>query len=200
MKISIFILLFCLFFSNHSQAQEEIFASNAEEIISALLRTKPNRPKFKTRSIQYSKIPRARAIKIIKKNALGNLVKKEIALTTREKDNKINLKILFDFDSDLIRAESFNLLDELGIALSRREFKKKLIVISGHTDSDGDENYNLKLSYMRANAIRNYLVANHGVSSQLKVVGYGEQIPLVKNISLNNKQINRRVEISTAIQ
>lgn len=69
------------------------------------------------------------------------------------------------------------------------------ICIKGHTDSDGSEDYNIKLSQRRANQIKDYL-CKIGEIDPLRVVaeGYGETRPLVPNDNEENKRKNRRVE------
>ena len=68
------------------------------------------------------------------------------------------------------------------------------VEIGGHTDSTGDEAYNLDLSRSRAEAIMAYLI-EHGVeASRLEARGYGELYPIEDNDSDAGKQANRRVE------
>ncbi|MBM78951.1 MAG: hypothetical protein CL846_10765 [Crocinitomicaceae bacterium] len=68
--------------------------------------------------------------------------------------------------------------------------------ISGHTDSDGDEDDNLILSTNRANAVVDWLI-NRGISKdRLSYVGYGEKRPIVENSSETNKAKNRRTELT----
>ena len=67
------------------------------------------------------------------------------------------------------------------------------VEIQGHTDSDGSNASNLRLSQRRAQSVVDYLV-QHGISKQqFKAKGYGEEVPLVPNTSKENKQKNRRV-------
>ncbi len=69
------------------------------------------------------------------------------------------------------------------------------ITIIGHTDSDGNETENQKLSEKRAEAVALYFITNYEISkSRLKTKGYGETLPIVDNDSEENKQQNRRVE------
>ena len=73
------------------------------------------------------------------------------------------------------------------------------MIINGHTDSDGKDKYNLRLSLNRAGAVKKYLMDHYNVSrDRLKVMGYGECMPLKPNTSEKNKQLNRRVEIVVA--
>lgn len=107
-----------------------------------------------------------------------------------------NLKVEFDFNSANIRNESYSLLKELAHALKDNALAKKQITIAGHTDTTGDDAYNMQLSVKRAQAVKEYLVAQHGVASKkLKVLGFGEAMPVIDNKSKNNRQLNRRVEI-----
>ena len=107
-----------------------------------------------------------------------------------------NLKVEFDFNSANIRKESHALLKELASALKDKALAKKQITIAGHTDTTGDDAYNMQLSVKRAQAVKNYLVAQHKVpSAKLKVLGFGETMPVIDNKSKNNRQLNRRVEI-----
>jgi outer membrane protein OmpA-like peptidoglycan-associated protein len=106
---------------------------------------------------------------------------------------KINDTILFDYNKATIRQESYGLMDEIArVILDNPQITK--IRVEGHTDSDGNDAYNLKLSQARAESVVNYLTAAGVVRSRLDPVGFGEARPLVANDTDANKQINRRVE------
>lgn len=67
--------------------------------------------------------------------------------------------------------------------------------ISGHTDSAGKEEANLKLSQDRADAIKQYLVAEFKVDdNRIEAIGYGSSKPIVTEVTDEHKQFNRRVE------
>ena len=70
------------------------------------------------------------------------------------------------------------------------------IEIGGHTDSDGSTSSNQRLSEKRAGAVGQYLQAKGVTASRMKIVGYGEAIPLHPNTSGTNKAKNRRIEFS----
>lgn len=71
------------------------------------------------------------------------------------------------------------------------------VSIDGHTDSDGSDAYNQKLSEQRAASVRNYFITNGGLDADRFVSkGYGESMPAVPNDSRENKAINRRVELT----
>jgi len=141
---------------------------------------------------------KTRSIKVLKKKA-GVDVWETITVPEERTGGFVNLKIQFDVNSYTIRPGSFAILDELGKALSGPDLQHLSIYINGHTDSDGKEKYNLRLSLNRAYTVRKYLIDYHAISpDRLKVVGYGESIPLRPNTSAMNKQLNRRVEIVVA--
>ena len=76
-------------------------------------------------------------------------------------------------------------------------FTPSKVVIEGHTDSDGNDKDNLRLSEERANSMRSFLVDTYEFISpgMVEAVGYGEERPIAPNDSEQNKAINRRVEI-----
>ncbi len=74
------------------------------------------------------------------------------------------------------------------------------IEIAGHTDSDGSESFNQKLSQKRVDAVKKRLVSKGISPKRLRAKGYGESQPLVPNTSDENKQKNRRVEITVLKQ
>lgn len=140
---------------------------------------------------------KVRGLSVVKKRTGEEaLVERSITLPKDRTGGYVNLAVRFDVGSHAIRAQSIPLLDELGRALRRPALVQKVLVINGHTDSDGGEDYNLRLSLNRALAARQYLSNNHAINpARLKVMGYGEGVPLAPNTSAANKQLNRRVEI-----
>lgn len=69
------------------------------------------------------------------------------------------------------------------------------LTISGHTDSAGKEESNLRLSQARADAIKMYLVNTFSIDSgRIKAIGYGSSKPATQELSDEHKQLNRRVE------
>lgn len=102
-------------------------------------------------------------------------------------------EILFDTNKATIKPSSKKVLDELGKALKENPNVK--ISITGHTDSDGSENDNQKLSEKRAEAVAVYFSSNYGISKARFVTnGKGESEPISDNYSEESKQLNRRVE------
>jgi outer membrane protein OmpA-like peptidoglycan-associated protein len=102
--------------------------------------------------------------------------------------------LLFDFDSDALRAESRKNLDNLASSLNNFGDSKLLLV--GHTDAQGTETYNLELSRRRSASVARYL-ETHGVSEfRVQTAGRGESEPIASNDSETGRQKNRRVEVA----
>jgi len=70
-----------------------------------------------------------------------------------------------------------------------------VVEVAGHTDSDGDEVYNLKLSQRRAEAVRFYLLEAGVNAEQVTARGYGEYKPVADNLTAEGRAANRRVEL-----
>jgi outer membrane protein OmpA-like peptidoglycan-associated protein len=111
-----------------------------------------------------------------------------------------NIKSTIEFESIQFGNEESNIngsmfgdLNKVGeFLLDNPEFTLK---ISGHTDSDGREEFNLELSQKRADAIKEYLVYFNSVEPERIISeGYGSSKPLVKELTDDDKSINRRVE------
>lgn len=102
-------------------------------------------------------------------------------------------KIYFRTNRSTIKPESYALLDEIaGILVKHDEIK--LVEIAGHTDSQGRDSYNLKLSDGRAKAVADYLVDAGVAEARLQAKGYGETEPIGDNETEEGRAANRRVE------
>lgn len=102
--------------------------------------------------------------------------------------------ILFATNSDVIQSAGQSNLRQLAASLQRYPGTEVLIV--GHTDADGSDDYNMGLSLRRASAARNYLVSQGISSSVIRVEGRGESEPVADNTTASGKQRNRRVEVA----
>ena len=102
-------------------------------------------------------------------------------------------EILFDTNNATIKLSSEKVLDELGIALKDNPLVR--VTITGHTDNDGSDNDNQKLSKKRAEAVADFLAANYGIlKTRFETNGKGESEPITNNTSKDGKMQNRRVE------
>lgn len=115
--------------------------------------------------------------------------------TTLKKEGKLTLYgINFNINSAEITADSYVVLDQLAEIIKGN--KKLNVRIEGHTDSSGSDTYNQQLSEKRAQAVMQYLIDNHGITSdRLASEGKGEQSPIASNDTEAGKAANRRVEI-----
>jgi outer membrane protein OmpA-like peptidoglycan-associated protein len=102
--------------------------------------------------------------------------------------------LLFDFDSDVVRAEARTNLRNLAASLDK--YPGSELLIAGHTDSVGTDAYNLGLSERRAQAAVAYL-AGQGVSrTRMRARGLGETEPVAPNDTDAGRSKNRRVEVA----
>lgn len=178
-------VLACLLRAAGAEAGEVKFQTTSGEMIREL-----TRPAVRYRSFAA---PRTRTIVVA--TAVDDRMTKQTITVAEDRDTpKLNLRVAFDVDSASVRPGSYGLLREVGTALQSEQLRDKPILINGHTDADGTEPYNLKLSYLRAAAVKSFLVSALGVEGdRLTIRGFGESFPLVPNTSPANKQINRRV-------
>jgi outer membrane protein OmpA-like peptidoglycan-associated protein len=102
--------------------------------------------------------------------------------------------ILFDFDSAALRPEARSNLRDL--AQSLQEYGDTDLLIVGHTDSKGSDEYNYELSERRANSAATYLYEQGIQPSRVTTVGRGETEPVASNDTEYGRQQNRRVEIA----
>ena len=98
----------------------------------------------------------------------------------------------FETNSDRLTSDSRSVLDKVGSDV--KKYPNLRVELQGHTDSTGADAYNLKLSQLRADAVRNYLVQNAAVPpQQLVAKGYGEAQPVASNTTVDGRAVNRRV-------
>ena len=102
-------------------------------------------------------------------------------------------KLLFDFDQAEIKPEYLSRLDEAKKVFDAHPYMT--VVIVGHTDDVGADDYNMELSKKRAWSVNDYLINQVGIDSgRLKMIGRGESEPAYPNDSDENRSKNRRVE------
>lgn len=102
--------------------------------------------------------------------------------------------IFFEFDKTTLLPESYVELDKVVQFMLEEDIKK--IEISGHTDSEGSDAYNQKLSEGRAAAVVNYLASQGIKSDRMQAIGYGEIRPVDTNLTEAGRAQNRRVEFT----
>lgn len=100
--------------------------------------------------------------------------------------------ILFDVNKSTIKPESMGALNEIAKMLQQHTDLK--FEIDGYTDTDGNDDANMKLSQSRADAVKDQLVKMGIAENRLTTKGFGETKPIDKNDSAEGKANNRRVE------
>ena len=124
---------------------------------------------------------------------------KRLGATVRTEDNKtiISLtgEVLFRFDEAELLPIAKQRLAAVAKVLKETSDGGQPFVIEGHADSRGTDEYNEGLSQRRAEAVRDYLVAQGVSEDMVETVGKGEQDPIASNSTAEGRANNRRVEI-----
>lgn len=117
-----------------------------------------------------------------------------VLLTT---DNKVIIRLEglnFAVGKSVIEPKFFGLLTKVQNAINT--FPGAKISIEGHTDSQGSDQLNQKLSQERADAVKSYLLANMSIDpSLMEAIGYGESKPIANNETAEGRAKNRRIDI-----
>jgi outer membrane protein OmpA-like peptidoglycan-associated protein len=104
----------------------------------------------------------------------------------------------FPVGEALINPESFLLLTKVQSVM--REFPGAPVTVAGHSDAQGNDEFNQKLSEDRAMAVRTYLIANMNVRpGQITAIGYGESQPVASNETAEGRAKNRRIDVSLTL-
>jgi len=107
---------------------------------------------------------------------------------------RVGALIQFDFDSSAVSSESEALLKEFGASF-QQDLPEAVFVIEGHADSKGTDEYNMRLSRRRAEAVRQFLTDVFQIDrSRLIIRAYGERRPIATNDTEGGRSLNRRVE------
>jgi outer membrane protein OmpA-like peptidoglycan-associated protein len=106
----------------------------------------------------------------------------------------VNLSdVLFGFNQATLKPETKEKLAKMsGILLA---YPTLHVNVEGHTDSIGSDDYNLKLSQRRADAVRDYLTSNGINPGNIQAIGLGKAAPVASNDNAAGRQQNRRVEM-----
>ena len=101
--------------------------------------------------------------------------------------------VLFDTGKSDLKGGAAGNLVKLAAILNK--YQDRTVIIEGHTDNVGSDDYNYGLSNRRANAVKSFLV-NQGISAgRIDASGKGEDYPVADNGSPAGRQQNRRVEV-----
>ena len=108
--------------------------------------------------------------------------------------NKVSRGIFFDYDKDDLKREvtEFILPEVINQMIKRPSLR---ILIEGHADEDGSENYNMSLSMRRAQSVANFLIANGISPNRIDIQAFGESMPAVPGDDEDARAKNRRAVI-----
>lgn len=113
------------------------------------------------------------------------------AYSAVDKADQVNIRISFDFDSAALRDDQKPKLDTLCQVMQGIDVS--VFQIIGHTDSSGSSQYNQRLSLLRAQEVKRYLVSSCGIAeTRLDAIGMGETAPY--DSADPRADVNRRVE------
>ncbi len=122
-----------------------------------------------------------------------------VVVTRTDSRLLVSQRVYFDYDSDTIKSVSHPLLDEVAATLRRNPDITRLR-IEGHTDQAGTPEYNMDLSFRRARAVVEYLVAHGVAQDRLEYQGYGQTRPTTAADAPGAADLNRRVEFTIVQQ
>lgn len=120
-----------------------------------------------------------------------------LVILVKEEFKIVLPEVYFETAKSEIKPESYGVLDGAAETIAKIFSGNPTIRIEvqGHTDSRGDDAYNMQLSDDRANAVKDYLVTNHNINAdRLVAKGYGESKPTASNATKEGMAKNRRVE------
>lgn len=101
--------------------------------------------------------------------------------------------ILFDVGKSTLKAGSQASIGRIAVVLT--QYPQHQILVEGHTDATGGDEFNLQLSRDRASSVRTALVAGGVEAGRITAEGFGESRPVASNDNAAGRQQNRRVEI-----
>jgi len=116
-----------------------------------------------------------------------------LAVLPESKKSLVLEGVNFETNSSKLQSSSNAALDRVADGLKSNPEVR--IEVGGHTDSQGNDDYNMKLSRARANSVRDYLIGKGVAASQLTAKGYGEAKPISDNKTAGGRAVNRRVEL-----
>lgn len=112
----------------------------------------------------------------------------------KERKNFVFQPIYFDYDKAEIRAEHTDFLKRMVRVVDGHSDLR--IKVTGHTDADGSDEYNIELSKKRAQALIEFFIANGLSSDRIEIDFKGESLPVDSNNTPEGKQRNRRVDFA----
>ena len=116
-----------------------------------------------------------------------------------DKTLEINLDILFDTAKSDIKPEYMSQVQKLADAMN--QYENTVVHVEGHTDSQGSDAFNQKLSQSRADSVKAALITKYGIAAdRVTATGYGESRPIADNSTADGRAQNRRVVGSVSVK
>lgn len=170
--------------------------------------TNPDAPEVHTAALQALKnakiLPvsgKILEIKGVTRGVTGIIEELGGKVTDREVRLELSADVLFDFNKSDIKPAAAETLSKVAQVI--KNYGNAPVIIEGHTDSVGTDDYNLKLSESRAQSVKTWMQKQGGINAaRMSIKGWGETKPAAPNTTSNGKdnpegrQKNRRVEIT----
>ena len=161
----------------------------------------PSDAKFPTLDLKFT----AEDLKFLTEPIAGAVQALAVKETPTEIRIELSADVLFDFDKAEIRPDATKILSQAAGVL--QDHATRRVVIEGHTDGKGTDEYNQRLSQRRAQAVKQWFQERAGLKSMtLETRGWGAKRPVAPNAKPDGsddpegRQKNRRVEIVIAKQ
>ena len=106
---------------------------------------------------------------------------------------RMQCDLIFERNSSKLTRQGIEKMREISEIM--RQYPDSSVIIKGYTSSEGDDEYNLRLSESRAKMVSNQLVANRVHPGRIIALGMGESEPIANNDTESGRMQNRRVEI-----
>ncbi|MBP9926878.1 MAG: OmpA family protein [Cyclobacteriaceae bacterium] len=133
-----------------------------------------------------------RTIIVDPKEAVGNIIKRNIELTSLNSTIVLD-HLIFELGKAVINSKSYPELDE--VVAMMKENTKIVIQLEGHTDNKGNADANLKLSQSRVDAVKKYITSKGIGKDRVKTKAFGGTQPIATENTEEARALNRRVEM-----
>jgi outer membrane protein OmpA-like peptidoglycan-associated protein len=173
-----------------AQAREEIDKGTAERQ-AVLIQAREREAEARARQADLARAQAQEA-----QNRASSLEEELAALKAKPTERGLVLTlgdVLFDTAQATLKPGAYATIDRLAAAL--KESPERKVVIEGHTDSVGSDEYNQSLSERRAAAVQTALIERGVGTDQITSTGKGESFPVASNDNAAGRQQNRRVEL-----
>lgn len=112
----------------------------------------------------------------------------------KEAASKLPSLVHFDYNSDVIKPQAAQILDQQAKFLTDNQTAR--VLVAGHTDERGSREYNMSLGERRAAAVRQYLMSKGVHQTKVEIVSFGEERPIATGSTEASYSKNRRAELS----